>query len=77
MGATRGGSMPQSLTGNVIQPMGSNTMFGPFRAGFFRFCGPQGDALGCLVDAPSGRNPKTLGRLIKDLHVVFKTWEQV
>ena len=52
-------------------------MFGPFRAGSFLSHGPQGGALGCHVIAPFGAESKKLGRLIKDLHVVFKTWEQI
>ena len=46
--------MPQSLLGNVLYVTRMNAFFGPFRARFFLFSGPQGVALGWHVTAPDG-----------------------
>ena len=47
--------MPQSLAKSLIHPMGSNTMFGPFRARIIIFSETQGVALGWNVEPLSGQ----------------------
>jgi hypothetical protein len=57
-GVTRTVPMPEPRTRNAIRLTRLDVMFGPFRAVYSWVLGhSQGDALGYLVLAPSGRTP--------------------